>query len=121
MEDVILEGSDVYANTAQFGAGGVSVDQTTSATLAGNRIYDNATADYGGGLVLGGVSSAALAGNRILSNTAELGGGGLYLLGGMNLTNIVFIGNRTAGSGSGLFIGGGVPSMPPAAKRIIAR
>jgi hypothetical protein len=97
---VLIRNSQIYSNTALFGAGLVAMD--AQLTLQENRIFSN-TGSYGGGLHLYG-GSATVNGNTILSNTAEVLGGGIYLSRGQADLAGNTIGGNASWYGGGLFL-----------------
>jgi fibronectin-binding autotransporter adhesin len=110
-------GSEIYANTARFGAGIRVYGNSTVGVYDGSEIYGNTASMDGGGVYNDGTFT--MSGGAIYSNQAigeapmgvQMGGhgGGVYnrdpaSTGAVDLTNVLIDGNTAAVSGGGLYL-----------------
>ena len=132
--NLIIEGGEIYNNTALRPGGGVAVQTDAasgaiSVTMRGGRIFGNhARGDLvppggdahavdrgnGGGVSIVGISTWNMMGGEIAGNQADMNGGGVRVTGGAQFTmsgTAQVIGNiveRTVHNGPSIASGGGV-------------
>jgi len=106
----VIRDNTIDGNTKQPGCsgqngGGIYVRGAGSVQIIHNSIFNNTT-DFGGGISLFAAGTPTLLGNPISGNGAEYEGGGIYAVNqsDANIIQNLITGNRSPGSGSGLYI-----------------
>ena len=104
VDDVVVQGNDIFSNTGQSGAG-IEIQNGVRITVAGNRFYGNVGS--GAGIVRTLNSRDIVVRENLFYNNQASHGGGFSATRTSNLTldRNIFWGNRaTTGNGGGLFL-----------------
>lgn len=108
----MIDGSNIFENTATGDGGGLAIWHFSEATLTNSKVYRNSSSDDGGGFAVWDGGSLTMTDREVSDNSANDLGGGLYVdQGATALLDDVDIARNTANRGGGAHVDGAVLTL----------